>query len=115
VEGRAVEEALVGERLERPAGLGGALGVERDLEVAAVGRNRGDVGLGGIELRLRLLEVALPLGLRLLGRLAAGRGGLLCRRRGGRGLVARVLVVPAAGGDQQREGEQQRDDPEGRR
>ena len=44
--------------LERAAGLRRALGVERDLEVAAVGLDRGDVGLGRVERLLRLGELA---------------------------------------------------------
>ena len=98
MEREPVEEALVGERLERAAGLRRALRVERDLERAAVRLDRRDVRLGRVELRLGLLDLR-RLRRRLLGRLAAGallpagvlrgrrlrrRGGRLGRGRGGR-------------------------------
>jgi hypothetical protein len=109
VEAEAVVEALVDEVLERPAGLRRALGVERDLEVAAVGAHGRDVGSRRVELLLRLLEVDV-LRRGRLGLLAAGpllAAGVLGRRR----LGARRLVLVVAAAGQRQAGEQQREEP----
>src|SRR3954447_3442356 len=93
VDAQPVVEALVGERLERAAGAWRASGVERDVELAAVGEHARDVRLALLELRGRLGDLDV-LGLRRRHLLAAGRGS--GRGRLGRG--ARLLLVAPARG-----------------
>jgi hypothetical protein len=109
VELRVVEEPLVGQVLEGAAGLRGALGVQRDLEVAAVRGDRGDVGLARRELLLGLGELADVLGARIGDRLAAGLVLLRLRGLGRRGRV--LALVVAAGGDQQGADGEQDEEP----
>jgi hypothetical protein len=116
VEREPVEEPLVDEVLERAAGLRRTLGVEPDLELAAVRRDGRDVGLRGLERLLGLLDLDV-LRRGLLGGLAPRallspgvlRGGRLGRRR----LRGRRLLVVAAAGerDHGQAGEQEREGP----
>ena len=95
VERQPVEEALVGQVLERAAGARGALGVERDLEVAAARRDRRHVGLGAVEALVRLRQLGVLLRRRRLHLLAAG--GLGGRRSVRRRRGLRLLLVAARG------------------